>query len=84
MPLYASCSDAENKGQHDDEGNSDGKNTGSLLENELNRKPGKPGWLRVKLPIGESYRQVRNLVDTHKLHTICESGNCPNMGGMLG
>jgi lipoic acid synthetase len=40
----------------------------------------KPNWLRVKLPIGEEYKHVRNLVDTHKLHTICESGNCPNMG----
>ena len=44
----------------------------------------KPDWLRVKLPIGESYKHVRNLVDTHKLHTICESGNCPNMGECWG
>ncbi|MBL7765894.1 MAG: lipoyl synthase [Chitinophagaceae bacterium] len=44
----------------------------------------KPNWLRVKLPIGESYRNVRQLVDTHKLHTICESGNCPNMGECWG
>ena len=44
----------------------------------------KPDWLRVKLPIGEDYRHVRNLVDTHKLHTICESGNCPNMGECWG
>ncbi|HEY8955916.1 lipoic acid synthetase [Chitinophaga ginsengisegetis] len=44
----------------------------------------KPDWLRVKLPIGENYKQVRNLVDTHKLHTICESGNCPNMGECWG
>jgi lipoic acid synthetase len=44
----------------------------------------KPNWLRVKLPIGESYRNVRELVDTHKLHTICESGNCPNMGECWG
>lgn len=44
----------------------------------------KPNWLRVKLPIGESYKQVRGLVDTHKLHTICESGNCPNMGECWG
>lgn len=44
----------------------------------------KPNWLRVKLPIGESYRHVRSLVDTHKLHTICESGNCPNMGECWG
>ncbi|TBR18217.1 MAG: lipoyl synthase [Chitinophagaceae bacterium] len=44
----------------------------------------KPSWLRVKLPIGESYKHVRQLVDTHKLHTICESGNCPNMGECWG
>lgn len=44
----------------------------------------KPDWLRVKLPIGESYKHVRGLVDQHKLHTICESGNCPNMGECWG
>jgi lipoic acid synthetase len=44
----------------------------------------RPDWLRVKLPIGESYKHVRSLVDTHKLHTICESGNCPNMGECWG
>jgi lipoic acid synthetase len=44
----------------------------------------KPDWLRVKLPIGEEYKHVRSLVDTHKLHTICESGNCPNMGECWG
>ena len=44
----------------------------------------KPDWLRVKLPIGESYKHVRGLVDKHKLHTICESGNCPNMGECWG
>jgi len=44
----------------------------------------KPNWLRVKLPTGENYRHVRYLVDTHKLHTICESGNCPNMGECWG
>jgi len=44
----------------------------------------KPNWLRVKLPLGESYKHVRGLVDTHKLHTICESGNCPNMGECWG
>src|SRR5580700_10740138 len=40
----------------------------------------KPDWLRVKLPAGKEYLQVRKLVDQFKLHTICESGNCPNMG----
>lgn len=44
----------------------------------------KPDWLRVKLPTGENYLQVRKLVDEHKLHTICESGNCPNMGECWG
>jgi len=44
----------------------------------------KPKWLRVKLPTGENYRKVRGLVDQHKLHTICESGNCPNMGECWG
>ena len=47
-------------------------------------KRNKPDWLRVKLPIGESYKHVRSLVDTHKLHTICESANCPNMGECWG
>src|SRR5580693_4634449 len=44
----------------------------------------KPDWLRVKLPVGKEYAHVRSLVDTHKLHTICESGNCPNMGECWG
>jgi lipoyl synthase len=48
------------------------------------QRPKKPDWLRVKLPIGENYRHVRHLVDSHKLHTICESGNCPNMGECWG
>lgn len=44
----------------------------------------KPNWLRVKLPVGPEYAKVRRLVDEHKLHTICESGNCPNMGECWG
>ena len=44
----------------------------------------KPNWLRVKLPVGEEYKKVRNIVDKYKLHTICESGNCPNMGECWG
>ena len=44
----------------------------------------KPSWLKVKLPTGENYRNVRNIVDQYKLHTICESGNCPNMGECWG
>jgi lipoic acid synthetase len=62
-----------------------------VSEAEKHSEPGsntapvkKPDWLRVKLPIGENYKHVRGLVDTHKLHTICESGNCPNMGECWG
>jgi len=47
-------------------------------------RPRKPSWLRVKLPVGEEYRKVRGLVTENKLHTICESGNCPNMGECWG
>jgi lipoic acid synthetase len=50
----------------------------------LSPKIKKPDWLRVKLPTGEKYTRLRSLVDQHKLHTICESGNCPNMGECWG
>lgn len=53
-------------------------------DQDLKPKYKKPDWLRVKLPVGEEYKHVRNLVDTHRLHTICESGNCPNMGECWG
>lgn len=45
---------------------------------------GKPKWLRVKLPTGKKYTQLRGLVDTYDLHTICTSGSCPNMGECWG
>ena len=51
---------------------------------DKNKKPNKPDWLRVKLPVGKEYAKLRQIVDTHKLHTICESGNCPNMGECWG
>jgi lipoic acid synthetase len=54
-----------------------------MSEGNVGRVP-KPKWLRVKLPTGENYKMVRSLVSEHKLHTICESGNCPNMGECWG
>jgi len=54
-----------------------------VISAEQTRKR-KPDWLRVKLPIGPEYAKVRKLVDNYKLHTICESGNCPNMGECWG
>lgn len=58
------------------------ENTALSIEGVTRTK--KPKWLRVKLPIGENYKKVRSLVDEHKLHTICESGSCPNMGECWG
>ncbi len=51
------------------------------IKSEIKKKP---EWLRVKLPVGENYKKVRNIVDEYKLHTICQSGNCPNMGECWG
>ncbi len=58
-----------------------------MLELPVINKPDKarkPKWLKVKLPVGKEYTKVRQLVDQYKLHTICESGNCPNMGECWG
>ncbi|MDP4680558.1 MAG: lipoyl synthase [Cyclobacteriaceae bacterium] len=55
-----------------------------VVDPETVKKAKKPNWLRVKLPTGQNYTNVRKLVDEHKLHTICESGNCPNMGECWG
>jgi lipoic acid synthetase len=44
----------------------------------------RPDWLRVRLPHGESYRNVRSIITDHKLHTVCESARCPNMGECWG
>lgn len=44
----------------------------------------KPKWLRVKLPTGKKYTQLRGLVEKYDLHTICTSGSCPNMGECWG
>ncbi|MGL4631444.1 MAG: lipoyl synthase [Leadbetterella sp.] len=51
---------------------------------QVQERSKKPDWLRVKLPIGENFRKVREIVDQNKLHTICQSGNCPNMGECWG
>lgn len=49
-----------------------------------NTRPRKPDWLKVKLPAGKEYSSVREIVSEHKLHTICQSGNCPNMAECWG
>lgn len=55
-----------------------------VIPEESTTRTRKPNWLRVKLPVGKEYAKVRQLVDKYKLHTICESGNCPNMGECWG
>jgi len=50
------------------------------LQSVLEQKQPKPKWLRVKLPIGQKYTELRGLVDKYQLNTICTSGSCPNMG----
>lgn len=47
---------------------------------EVVKKEKRPQWLKVSLPMGENYRKVKHTVDQYKLHTICQSGSCPNMG----
>jgi lipoic acid synthetase len=56
----------------------------TTIVNDNKPKYKKPEWLKVKLPLGENYLKVREIVDKHKLHTICQSGNCPNMGECWG
>jgi lipoic acid synthetase len=48
------------------------------------KKRTKPDWLKIDLPTGKEYARVKNIVKEHKLHTICEDGQCPNMGECWG
>ena len=43
-------------------------------------KAPRPVWLRAPAPVGENYRNLKHLVETLKLHTVCESAACPNIG----
>ena len=54
------------------------------LTKEQSTLTNKPKWIRVKLPTGKKYRNLRSLVDKYKLNTICQSGSCPNMGECWG
>src|SRR3954468_8230098 len=48
------------------------------MSNDTILKVKKPDWLKIKLPSGKEYSEVRKNVEQHRLHTICESGKCPN------
>lgn len=57
----------------------------SAVENKTETtRVAKPKWIRVTLPTGHKYKQLRSLVDTYNLNTICTSGSCPNMGECWG
>ncbi len=45
-----------------------------------NVRGNRPDWLRVKLPYGETYKNLVNTIDDNSLHTVCQSARCPNMG----
>jgi lipoic acid synthetase len=51
-----------------------------VVEAEPRARARRPDWLRVKLPYGETYRNLVEIIDTHQLHTVCRSARCPNMG----
>lgn len=53
-------------------------------ESTITTRTKKPEWLRVKLPVGKKYTDLRGIVDKYKLNTICTSGSCPNMGECWG
>lgn len=46
----------------------------------IQSKPERPKWLKAPAPVGENYRQLKLLVQDLKLHTVCESAACPNIG----
>ena len=58
--------------------------TETILKPKQTERQPKPKWLRVKLPTGKKYTELRGLVDKYKLNTICTSGSCPNMGECWG
>lgn len=67
--------------------NAGGDGDGSMMELPViqtgavpNERGKRPEWLRVKLPYGETYRNLVDIIDTHDLHTVCQSARCPNMG----
>jgi lipoic acid synthetase len=44
------------------------------------QRPRRPEWLKAKIPGGEGYAKLKDIIDTHRLHTVCEEARCPNMG----
>ena len=49
-------------------------------ENTESQRPRRPEWLKAKIPGGEGYARLKSIIDTNRLHTVCEEARCPNMG----
>lgn len=56
----------------------------SMREHGISPRERKPGWLRVELPGGERYQQVRTTLEGLNLHTVCTEAHCPNVGECWG
>ncbi len=50
-----------------------------IAADEIAPRPQRPEWLKVKIPSGENFARLKNLISEHKLHTVCEEARCPNM-----
>src|SRR5215472_14374130 len=53
---------------------------GMVLVSLTSSQPARPAWLRAPAPVGQNYRELKELITTLKLHTVCESAACPNVG----
>lgn len=49
-------------------------------DEKITTRSSRPDWLKVRIPIGKTYSNVRSIIDKHKLHTVCGEARCPNMG----
>jgi lipoic acid synthetase len=58
-------------------GSAGGLSTEPINQLQLRRKP---DWIRARVPAGEGYERLRDIIATHKLHTVCQEASCPNMG----
>ncbi len=50
------------------------------IHKKTNSSIRKPDWLKTKLPASDHYKGIKQFFRKHDIHTICESGHCPNFG----
>ena len=54
------------------------------IQTESSRPRRRPSWIKVRVPSGESYQNLKHLMRSKELHTVCEEAHCPNMGECWG